>query len=208
MKKRIAVLSTALLLFALASSAYAKTTQKRGVIEFCELYMYRYMKLQQEADLEFDVRIVEPFSSPTRYDNDTIKLNSVAGTMSVNTTDYTLERILMILSDLKKTDEEDVQHSVSCMMALSALEYNQMDELKLKAKSILNGGSETASEEAFRLFTDELSPNIIDAMPEAIKTGKEIKVYSGNYDYYLAYNAGEQSSREFEYLYLIAQAHE
>lgn len=207
MKRIIAILLTVALLIA-SSFAYAETTHKRGVIEFSELYMYRLMKLQYESELEFDICILEPYSTPMSISDDTILLNSVAGSMEISTIDYTVNNVVMTFLDLNDSDEENEKKAMSCITAISALEYNESDELMLRVNAKLNGGSETAIEEAFRVFTDELSDVIVDAMAEALETKKEVKVYSGNYDYYIAYNSGKRADKEFEYYYLVAYAHE
>ena len=207
MKRIIALLIVSALLVVFPS-AYAEATHRRGVIEFCELYMYRFMKLQHDSDLEYSIHVLEPYSPPMSFDDHTVLLNSVAGSMEVNTTDYTVSGITMTFVDLNDTDEKNEQNAMSCMMALSALEYNETDELKLRVNSKLSGVAETAAEEALRLLTEELSNGIVDAMAEAVDTGKEVKVYSGNYDYYIAYNAGKRADGDFEYFYLIAYAHE
>lgn len=206
--KRIVALVIVSVLFVAFSSVCAEATHKRGVIEFCELYMYRFMKLQRDSDLDYSIHVLEPHALPMSFDDNTVLLNSVAGSMEVNTTDYTVSSITMTFVDLNDSDEENEQNAMSCMMALSALEYNETDELKMRINSKLHGGADTAAEEALRLLTDELSDSIVDGMEEAIDTGKEVKVYSGNYDYYIAYNAGKRADGDFEYFYLIAYAHE
>jgi len=165
------------------------------------------MKLQQESGIEYDIHIPEHFSPPTILGNDTLLLSSVAGSMEVNTEEYTINGVTMAFVDLNATDDKNEKNAMSCMMALSALEYNETDELRLRVNSKLYGGSETAAEEALRLL-DLLSDTIEDAMRKAIDTGEEVKILSGNYDYYIAYDVGNRLGREYEYFYLIASDHE
>lgn len=205
--KRILTLLIVSALLVTVPSAYAEATHRRGVIEFSELYMYRFMKLQRDSDLEYSIHVLEQYSPPMSFDDHTVLLNSAAGSMEVNTTDYTVSTITMTFVDINDSDEKNEQHAMSCMMALSALEYNETDELKMRVNSKLYGGSETAAEEALRLL-DLLSDTIVDAMQRAIDTGEEVKILSGNYDYFIAYDVGNKSGREYEYFYLIASEHE
>ena len=212
MKRIIAILIVSALLVAFPS-AYAEATHRRGVIEFCELYMYRFMKMQREADLDYSIHILEPYSSPRNLGSDTILLNSVAGSMEVSTEDYTVKSITLHYVDLHDTDQNNEQTGLSCIVAFSALEYNEMDELELRVNANLYGGSGTAVEEAIHIFTDYLSDTFIDAMNRARDTGKEVKIYTGNYDYYVAYNHYvaynpiQQANEQHEYYYLIAREH-
>lgn len=205
--KRILTLLIVSALLVTVPSAYAEATHRRGVIEFSELYMYRFMKLQRDSDLEYSIHVLEQYSPPMSFDDHTVLLNSAAGSMEVNTTDYTVSAITMTFVDINDSDEKNEQNAMSCMMALSALEYNETDELKMRVNSKLYGGSETAAEEALRLL-DLLSDTIVDAMQRAIDTGEEVKILSGNYDYFIAYDVGNKSGREYEYFYLIASEHE
>ena len=59
-----------------------------------------------------------------------------------------------------------------------------------------------------RILADEWSDKLVDIMGETVETGKEVKIYSGNYDYYVAYYAGQRTGGDYEYYYLIARAHE
>lgn len=205
--KRILTLLIVSALLVTVPSAYAEATHRRGVIEFSELYMYRFMKLQRDSDLEYSIHVLEQYSPPMSFDDHTVLLNSAAGSMEVNTTDYTVSTITMTFVDINDSDEKNEQNAMSCMMALSALEYNETDELKMRVNSKLYGGSETAAEEALRLL-DLLSDTIVDAMQRAIDTGEEVKILSGNYDYFIAYDVGNKSGREYEYFYLVASEHE
>jgi len=206
--KKVFALFLSLTLFVVCSSAIAEATHRRGVIEFCELHMYRFMKLQHDTELNYDIHILEPNSMPHNLDNTTILLNSAAGSMEVNTTDYTVSGITMTFIDLDASDADNERNAMSCMMALSALEYNEMDDLKFQINSKLSGGAESAIEESLRILADEWSDKLVDIMGETVETGKEVKIYSGNYDYYVAYYAGQRKGSNFEYYYLIARAHE
>lgn len=197
------------------STSHAEATQKRNVIEFCELYMYRYLKYQYENGLALDIHVythnpnydtqdLEMWSS-VNPDETTLHMHCTAGSLIVSTKDYTVNSITMVFVDINATDEDNLQYVMRSMMALSALEYNETDEALLRIQSVQNGGSETAIMEAIRLLTDEISNNIEDAMQKAIDTGEEVKVYSGNYDYYIAHVDGI-STDNFEYIYLIARA--
>ena len=205
--KRVGALLISLLFLLGFSSACAEPTNKRGLIEFCELYMQRFTAYQKDYEIDYDVQIIGYHFGPLKYNDNYAMFSSTAGSIDVYLPDYTVSEITMTYSDFNAEKEVNERNYMSCMMALSALEYDYLDDRFLYMSSKVYGGASNATDKAFSIWSENVAGTLIDNLNAARETGNEVKIYSGNYDYFIAYNNGERDDKQYQYYYLIARAH-
>lgn len=197
MKKLLSALLVIVLLNPLV--AYAESTDRRGLIEFVELYMQRITKYQIDNGMELDF-VYESSLAPSTKDNYLI-LDSTAGSIYINQEDFTVHSVGMVLyfSSEKSKDNIESENNMKntilkCIVAMSALEYDGRTEHLLKILKI------DTVEEA-RLILHDILSNFGSILDEAVESGGPVSVYSGNYEYSIGYFTKDGG----EMCYLIAE---
>lgn len=190
--KKIIAMVLALLMIPIAATA--EKTARRGLVEFIELYTSRFTAYAKENDLEFDT---SPLSAlPPWKSGDLLMFETSAGTASVYPSGYDLHDLVMTFYSLSDDDADNELHATSCVMAISALEYDAQYEV---GPSFVR---KSAVEDAVAIF-DEIGNGLEETLTRAMETESRVLVYTGNYDYYVEYVT--ISNREF--VYLIAEEH-
>ena len=189
MKKIIALVLVLLMLPAVAS---AEKTDRRGIVEFIELYASRFAVFAHENGLEFDTA---PLSSlPPWKSGDLLMFETSAGTAGVYPGGYDLHDLVMTFYSLSDDDADNELYATSCVIAISALEFDAQYEVgpSLARKS--------AVEDAAAIF-EEMGNGLEEALTQSMEEGGRVLIYSGNYDYYAEY--ATMGNRDF--VYLIAE---
>lgn len=189
--------------FAISSFASAETTKQTEAFEFQTLYAKRYMKflIDNELDYEFHASAI---NMPI-YNADEITVTTSAATLTLDATDFTVKQALMTMIDTSASDEANAALVFECLMAMSALECNEMEERMLPLRAKLNPGEPVdAIELIVNLWNNELYEKINNAV--AATEDDETLVYSGNYDYYLIHYIGRDKGEEREYFFFEARS--
>ena len=199
MKKILAALLVALLLLPCAAGADA--TERRGLVEFIELYASRLMEYQK--DREEDYKVPFGVNVPPEIKEDYILVETAAGSIAVDKDDLTILHIVSALSFLPKgkTDEKakneaNYFYAVNCISVISALEHGAEDARVLESLEI------SAMDDALWTMQKEILPKSKDSFPREIPGERIAKVYTGNYDYSVLC----ENTNEFRAMYLVAKA--
>lgn len=190
MKKIIAFL---LVLLMLPVIACAEKTERRGLVEFTELYASRLAVYANENGLDFDVA---PLSAlPPWKSGDLLMFETSAGTAGVYPGGYDLHDLVMTFYSLSDDDSDNELYATSCVMAISALEFDANYEV---GPSSIAGKS--AVEDAAAIF-EEIGNGLEEALGKSMEEGGRVPVYSGNYDYFVEYVTMDAH----DFVYLIAE---
>ena len=184
----------------------ADATQRRSIVDFCELYSYRASKYEDTSDgAMFDLRPMSG-SWSTVITPDMFYVTTSCGSGSVSADDLTICDMTMTLVDLCDTDTQNKRTNAVFVLGFSALEFDALDESMLSLNSMAKGGTSNATEESFRIFNDEIIPKLTDGSFSEVKNnGTEVLIYSGNYDYYLSYYPFSSDGVDHEYLEVTAK---
>lgn len=170
-----------------ASSDQPNKTKCRNVIEFIELAVNR-MTLCAESD-DFDSKdCLNPFTGLiTQYENEYSVLSSV-GILSVSKDDNLINEAQILCISTSASQEMIMRSTYSFVTALSALEFDASEDslLDLKYKVGLSK-TQNAIDEAYRIFSEEISVIMQENLNTSTKKNTPILVYSGNYDYFLEF---------------------
>lgn len=189
MKKIIALVLVLLMLPAVAS---AEKTDRRGLVEFIELYASRFAVFAHENGLEFDAA---PLSSlPPWKSGDLLMFETSAGTAGVYPGGYDLHDLVMTFYSLSDDDADNELYATSCVIAISALEFDAQYEVGPSP------ARKSAVEDAAAIF-EEMGNGLEEALTQSMEEGGRVLIYSGNYDYYVEYVT--MGNRDF--VYLIAE---
>jgi hypothetical protein len=203
MKKLVSTMLIFLVFLSLPAHALAASTDKRDLIEFCELYMQRITLFQIDEDVDYGTR-PGGFAPPAEV-KDGMMFSCTAGSVVVDPRDYSIVKFDTTLSDFDASDIKNEQYTAQSIIAFSSLEYDSLDNTMtgLYNSAGLNVEGSDAVEKAMILWgSDDFNDAFNTALEETIKTEKEAFLYSGNYDYYLLYvNAGS-----LEQIWMIAEA--
>ncbi len=200
MIKRIALILVFILLF--PSVVNAEATDQRDLVEFLELYMYRYTQYALEKDLRIDLSTIPYyFNNIINSENlEYITFVSSAGEIVVESGSYLIHSLTMNLWSSSSSDDSDERKVRSCIIAISALEFDSNDELKSDLYRKYLNTNRTVIDDATDIFFD-----IIRKAGDDYQQGHaaSIKTYicSYNYDYYIKY----WSHENIEYVDLIAE---
>lgn len=107
------------------------------------------------------------------------------------------------------TEDKQQQQIMSAMMALSALEYSQLDDDITIAGEYMLGISQqkNAVEKALSIWTDIIGVKLNDDnVWESIFQGEKALVYEGNYDYYITYFEYEHDGKAYRYIHMTAES--
>ena len=186
------IITLALVLLLLPVVASAEKTTRRGLVEFVELYASRFAVFASENGLDFDTAPLSPL--PPWKSGDLLMFETSAGTAGVYPGGYDLHDLVMTFYSLSDDDADNELYATSCVMAISALEFDAQYEIgpSLARKS--------AVEDAATIF-DEIGNGLEDTLTQAMEETRRVLVYSGNYDYYIEYVT--MGNRDF--VYLIAE---
>jgi len=207
MKKLLsAVLIISLLL---PTVAFASSTDARGAFEFCELFCQRFTEYVKDDELDYDLYIQKDFVSPIAPVG-TIMIEVAAGLMCINEDDFTVHQLMMTLFDENASDEKNVENSVICVMAMSALEYDYTDNNIFAQKAKAFGGPASGVEAAIDVWNNDIIPIITTEKmrQQVIETKERVLIYSGNYHYYLSYFSDEYNGEKLSYFMLTAEEYE
>lgn len=206
MKKLLSTILAVLLL--LPTVAFASSTDARGAFEFCELFTQRFTEYVKDDELDYDLYIQKGFVSPFAPVG-TIMIDVAAGLMCINEDDFTVHRLGMTLFDVNASDEKNVENTVICLMAMSALEYDYTDDNIFAQKAKAFGGPASGVEAAIEVWNNDIIPIVTEKMfQQVIETKKRVLIYSGNYHYYLSYFSDVYNGKELSYFMLTAEEHE
>ena len=157
--------------------------------------------IDNELDYEFHASAI---NMPI-YNADEITVTTSAATLTLDATDFTVKQALMTMIDTSASDEANAALVFECLMAMSALECNEMEERMLPLRAKLNPGEPVdAIELIVNLWNNELYEKINNAV--AATEDDETLVYSGNYDYYLIHYIGRDKGEEREYFFFEARS--
>lgn len=203
MKKLIpSVIAILFLLFiavpAMSETAQANPTDRRDLIEYVELYMKRITEYQMNNKVDF--RINPTLNMPPCEENGFLVFESSGGSAYVSPDDYKVSEVWITLTT-SKTDksasEKEVINAASC---IAALEYDGIKE------SIMNITGVGPEEAGYNIVKHMISPIMKTAAQQSFASGEKIKVYSGNYDYYI--RCAEYEKENITIVFLIAEARE
>lgn len=184
----IVLLFSVIVLPASASSDQLNKTKCRNVVEFIELAVNR-MTLCTESE-DFDSKdCLNPFTGLiTQYENEYSVLSSV-GILSVSKDDNLINEAQILCISTSASQEMIMCSTYSFVAALSSLEFDASEDslLDLKYKVGLSK-TQNAIDEAYRIFSEEISIIMQENLNTSTKKNTPILVYSGNYDYFLEFN--------------------
>ena len=197
----------------ISGAVCAETTQRRNIIDFCELYSYRAGKYEaSQSGLVFDLH---PLSNSwnTRIESGKSYVITSCGSGNIYDDDSSISDMTMTLVDLCDGDLQNQRTYAICVLGFSALEYDALGEHMLSLNSTVNGDASNATDESFRIFDEVIEPSLSDDVySRVMNNGEEILIYSGNYDYYLSYSASssEESAdgNDHEYLFVTGRERE
>lgn len=190
MKKLIALFLVALMI---PCVAVAESTNTRGLVEFLELYSSRFAAYACQNGLEFDASTYSDL--PPYKSGDYLVFESSAGSIAVYPASYAIHDVTMTFYSMTDDDADNELFATSCIMAISALEFDASYE---KGPSL---AKKSATDDAVRIFDEEIGGRLEESLTQAIETGKRVYVCSCNYDYYIDYFV----SGAHEFVYLIAE---
>ena len=173
-KRHLLILFVAIVLF--PCIACANATEKRGLVEFVELYTQRMDAYQQETGTSFD--LIPGTSMPSFWTGELQIVESLAGSIGVYPGNFTVHDVLMTFVVTSDDQAANKQAYVSCAAALSALEYDVSQD---RGFHVLNSSALQESLDIVR----NIYGNIGDSLVDVQAAGSRVLVYSGNYDYYL-----------------------
>lgn len=195
MKKKhflvILILSAVLISTIFPISAYAKQkkysqTERRHLIEYTELSMKRYMEFEDKYNKDYGLTVSSPFV-PFTQTRDEYEFETTFGNVSVEKSSFTVTSVIMTMSS-ESANSKNEQYMFQCISAMSALEYDEIDESNIELEyKIYKTGPSSAFEKALKTWSDDIQPAIKKAIQDnSCYDDDPILVYSGNYDYYFS----------------------
>lgn len=188
---------------------FASPTERRGAVEFGELYMQRFTKYQYNNGKDYDTNVFGGGMRKNMYDPDKFAIYSTAGNMIIQSEDYTVSDLYMVLTEYGADAFKNEGNKFSCVMALSALEYNTADAalLEIVNDNELVYSKDVLENEVFQIWNEVMADFDETIKTEEFLSGDEILMYSANYDYYIAYVKDQPPSFK-TYIFFIAREHE
>lgn len=207
MKRLISGIFAFVLFFVMNTVAYADSTKYHGALELCELYATRLPEAYELAEIDDELRISRDLVFGQFSDN-VITVSSDAGLLDIDLEDFSVVKLDTVLYDFKKSEEDNAAVFVRCVTAFSALEYDDIEDslFELYAKAGIGSGANDAVEESLRIWNEMIVPAFERVITEAVQSGEEVFLYSGNYDYYVVYYSNQGSGASLEQLGMIARA--
>ena len=200
MKKKICILLV-VMSFCFSCVVYADTAKQRGLVEFCELYMQRITWLA-DSGIDCNINPLGSLFTPQPYINGLLSVPVTAGSAYINPDTFEIEMMRLDFIYLDESDEKNDEYYMSSAVALSALEFNYIDDNTYSLRSKIEDSPNSATEAAFDIFDKYLIPAVQNgALGIAMDTGELYWIYSGKYDYYIEYREVKDSG----IFYLIAK---
>ena len=184
----------------------ADATKRRGLTEFCELYMQRYTKWQDDNGKDFDTHVYGD-TLPVKSE-DILSIAVTAGRIDVRTEDMSISEGIFTLLDTNAGDDKNEAYAMSFISALSALEYDSLMDSLFYSYSLAGGEAENSMEEAIRIFNTDISDALTSEAFNRCMDGESIKIYSGNYDYSLEYHPFNTGKAQRNQFWVFAKEHE
>lgn len=172
----------------LYATAYADSTKCHGALEYCELYTVRLPAALELAGVDEESVITREWVAD-QTEGDVITVAFEGGILDISLEDFSILSLNTTLYDYRKTEEENSVIMARCIASFSALEYDDADNSLFKwyAESGAGSQSKNAIEESFRIWDETISQTFGKSVADAVRSGEEILIYSGNYDYYLVF---------------------
>lgn len=204
MKKVISILLFAAMMTAiLAVPCHAEETKKRYVFEFDALYATRLMNYYHANGIDEGIESIH-LMNPVYQDDGTIWVEIPAGSAIIDREDFSIISLTLTLTASSAKSNETLL--ASCISAISALEYSEIDEKMDKLYNSLNSRlypnskyTENAFEKALHLYESYFSSKVSILLRMKISNNTS-HAYSGNYDYTLVY------TKEGDAYYIIMSA--
>lgn len=162
-------------------------TECRHLIEYTELSMKRYMEFERKYNREYNIYVSSPFT-PFRETKDEFTFDSTFGTITVDKEDFTVSRVVTIMSKGNDSSQNNEKYLFQCISAMSALEYDEHAESMLEIEyKVKKTGASSAFEKTLEIWREEIQPGIKEAFKNNSSIDADpVKLYSGNYDYYVS----------------------
>lgn len=186
-------------------TANCETTNRVGLVDFCELYTERYITVQKKRGIE-DNRMGMNFGVLANA-GDFLFVSTTAGEVNVCKDTLEITEATFTLFDLDADSATNDRHSMSFVSALSALEFDCLDERQISLDSVLHGGPKDAFEKSVGIYNDEIFDIVNNYDVSKARSGDRVLVYSGNYDYYLEYQSYAVEGRSNTEFWIIACEH-
>lgn len=209
MKKLISVILAFFLVVSFPTFAHAdnEKTDRRGCFEFTELFISRLDELAYNTDTDFDLYIHRSISPYASNDGSILFFDTSAGTLWLDSGDLSVVGIDMTLRDDSASEDENTINIAKCMVAISAFECTQNEDKRIRISSKVLGGPSNAFDVAKTILDQIVDAINSEILKEAIKTGEDVYVCSGNYDYYIGYIPAEKTDGEsYGYINLHAES--
>ena len=187
-------LSAMLALSLLSYPVYADTvkTDRRGSIEFAELFVSRFDELKYNGEADFDLYISKD-QYPTKSGSGKIYyFESAAGTLWLDAGDMSVVGVDMTLSMDNDSAEENLKNEIKCIVGISVLECNQAEDSALRIGAKMQNGPESAFDIGMNVYDQIIYRINSGVLKQATDTKNQILVYSGNYDYYVSYYVSDR----------------
>lgn len=195
MNRFVSLLLAAALAFSLLSfPAYADAvkTDRRGSIEFAELFVSRFDELKYNGEADFDLYISKD-QYPTKSGSGKIYyFESAAGTLWLDAGDMSVVGVDMTLSMDNDSAEEKLKNEIRCIIGISVLECNQVEDSVLRIGAKMQNGPESAFDIGMNVYDQIMYRINSGVLKQATDAKDQILVYSGNYDYYVSYYVSDR----------------
>lgn len=207
MKKVLSVFLAIMVCLSMNPTAFADNTKRHGALEFSELYTARLSEAFAYMKIDSDIQVSKDMVWG-QLDGDTITVSFNGGIIDIFLEDFTVLSLDAKLYDFRKTDDENSVLMTQCIAAFSALEYDDIEDslFDMYSRAGIGSGAKNATEESFRIWSESIIPTFEKTITKAVKSGDEILLYSGNYDYYVVYFSKEGNGVSFEELRMVARS--
>lgn len=188
-----------------AEEGQSKTTDLRAFSELCELYAYRAAAYKELFGDDYKPDVGFSFYY-TRTIDDMVSTSCGAGTAIIYPDDFLVSELSMNLFIYYPLTGESKQNIENCILGMSALETSAAEDDAMSVSAKYVGGPKNAVIKAISIYNNEIVPKLTDKNLEMVKSGNEILLYSGNYNYYLEYMAADNNGdTKIEFMEIVAK---
>ena len=204
--KRV-IMSLLIVTLITAASASIAQTDRRGAIEFSELYTQRYTTVLLDYSLDYENVIPSDF--PSSFYDELYTISSSAGSLDIRKDDFTVAGFLTTFKDLNADENDNYERLLKCVVAISALEYDySYDQLSSILSNVSDEYENGAVEQAIALWTSSTSSLFLDDQFWArVYGGEKVVIINGNYTYSITYFETTLDGKVKKLLFLIADAY-